>query len=191
MIDAVAPEAVAIVGVVCAAIVAYLRGNTDTARRKIITAETQLRAWMRTDIGLPTPAVEELDRTTIDTALETAIPAHNGTQSPIRTAYTDGTYLAPVAEDRPLLRAIGTLTSLLPYRPARFDCENFAGLYRALVAFVLGTNTIGVVYDWSGGHAYNVVVTADAEVHFYEPNGDEWVDIGEGPYTLTNALVVF
>ena len=39
---------------------------------------------------------------------------------------------------------------------------------------------MGLVIDYSGGHAYNVVLFSDNPPLLYEPQTDEWVSIGEG-----------
>ena len=191
MLDALPPEYVAIAALTLTTTAAYLRNNDGAVRRKAIELETVLRRYARHEFGVPSPEVQGIDREEIDAALQTAIPAYDGTDDPIRVVYSDGTYLAPVETDTHLLAAAGRVPALFPYRPARYDCENFAGAYRALAAFLLGVNSVGVVYDWSAGHAYNVVVTAGGGVRFYEPQDGEWVAIGEGNYTLENALVVF
>ncbi|MDQ2053222.1 hypothetical protein [Halobellus sp. H-GB7] len=187
------PTAVAsLLGLLLTAGAAYLGGRTKRARSAVIRFETELRRILEDKWGIPSPATRRITRSTIDQALQNAIAPYDGSNDPIRVAYTDGTWLAPIPADVDLLRVGGVLTSILPYRPERFDCENFAGAFRALVAFGLGTNTVGVVIDWSGGHAYNVIVDADGGVTFYEPQDDRVVEVGkEGNYQLQNALIVF
>jgi hypothetical protein len=96
-----------------------------------------------------------------------------------------------VREDVSLLRVLGGVLSWFPYRPARFDCEDYGKFMSALVPLVLGTNTVALVVDFTGGHAYNAIVTADGDVLFYEPNGDEIVTLGEsGAYQLKRGVVI-
>lgn len=190
--EALPPEVVALGGLALAALAAYLGGRNAEARRKVIKFETLLRRFLRRELSLPSPEVATSDRGMIDDALKDAIPAYDGTNDPIHTVYADGTYIAPVPEDVDMVEMLSSATAWLPYRPERFDCENFAGAFRTLSAFVSGVNTVGVVYDWSGGHAYNVIVDSEGNVTFYEPQDDREVSLGESDaYSLENGLIVF
>jgi len=92
----------------------------------------------------------------------------------------DGTYQTPTRDG---FRAITAqdLTNLLAYEQAEFDCENFALLFAALAARDYGINTVGVVVDWSGAHAYNVVVYDDQSIEFYEPQSDSFYPPSDFP----------
>jgi hypothetical protein len=89
------------------------------------------------------------------------------------------------------LARIGDALDWLPYRPERFDCEEFAELLVIVAAFVGGVNACGVVYDWSSRHAYPVFVTTDGEAVFVESQSGEIVSVGEGSYALDDATVIF
>ena len=142
-------------------------------------------------LGIPTPSTRELSEDDLDAALVEAIPAYDSDDEPIDVVTSDGISRARVAADLGLVRTLASAPQWLPYRPERFDCENFAAAFRTLVAFIGGVNTVGVVYDWSAGHAYNVIVDSRGEVQFYEPQSDEVVTIGSGDYVLEDALIVF
>lgn len=173
---------------VAGAALAYLAYRLDLLpSSRAVQAETIIRKWARSQLDIPTPATAEITPERLSTALTEA----GVDTSDVAVAYSDGRYFSPDPSDIDDVRLGGSVTSILPYRPERFDCENYAGLYRALVAFGLGVNAVGVVYDWSGDHAYNVVVDSDGQARFYEPQADEWVSIGSGDYPLTDALIVF
>jgi len=87
----------------------------------------------------------------------------------------DGTYIAP---DR-VPSFFDTLLSLFIYRPSRYDCEDYAMTYKVLHALFTGVNTIGVVIDWYGGHAYNIVVLDTGDVVLFEPQTGEDVAPGQ------------
>jgi len=87
----------------------------------------------------------------------------------------DGTYIAP---DR-VPSFFDTLLSLFVYRPSRYDCEDYAMTYKVLHALFTGVNTIGVVIDWYGGHAYNIVVLDTGDVVLFEPQTGEDVAPGQ------------
>ena len=66
------------------------------------------------------------------------------------------------------------------YVAEKYDCENFAFSFKARTDRRFGINTVGFVLDYSGGHAYNVVLFTDSPPLLYEPQSDAWVQIGEG-----------
>ena len=61
-----------------------------------------------------------------------------------------------------------------------YDCDNFAFSFKARCDRKIGINTVGLVIDYSGGHAYNLVCFTDAPAALYEPQGDRWVKMGDG-----------
>ncbi len=190
--DSLPPEVVALGGLALAALAAYLGGRNAEARRKVIKFETLLRRFLRRELSVPSPEVEQVGRGHLDDALKANIPGYDGTNDPIHVVYADGTYLAPKPADVELIKMLATATSLLPYRPERFDCENFAGAFRTLAAFVAGVNSVGVVYDWTAGHAYNVIIDTEGTVYLFEPQEDREVMLGESEdYQLENGLIVF
>jgi hypothetical protein len=70
-------------------------------------------------------------------------------------------------------------TELLTYRKSKYDCENFALTLASEFQRDYGVTTVGIVIDWSGGHAYNCFCYQDGTVDLYEPQSDEWVTPGE------------
>ena len=180
-----------LIATITAIIGAYFGTRSKKGQRAAIAFETRIRRILRRQLNIPSPRTRELSEDELDQALAAAIPAYEGNEYPIDVVTSDGTYLAPVASDIGLVRQLAGVVEWLPYRPERFDCENFGGAFRTLAAFITGVNTVGIVYDWSSDHAYNVIIDADGEAVFYEPQSDEIVTIGQGNYQLETALIVF
>ena len=61
----------------------------------------------------------------------------------------------------------------------QFDCNNFAFYFQSQVAYEYGVNAVGVVIDYSGRHAYNVIVYDDGSCALYEPQTGEFVNRGD------------
>lgn len=80
-------------------------------------------------------------------------------------------------------------TDAKAYWAERYDCENFAFTFKALVDRIYGLNQVGLVIDWCG-HGYNVIVFADGEVWFFEPMNDQTVTIGAGIYKMERAEIL-
>ncbi|ELZ84398.1 hypothetical protein C453_12666 [Haloferax elongans ATCC BAA-1513] len=190
MFDTVPPAVASIIALAMTALGAFLAGRKGRAHDLAVDVETELRELFDEQGVFPSPATAEVDRDDVDAALAEAIPRYEESTT-IETVFSDGTYLAPVAADVPLLRTLAGGVSWLPYRPERFDCEQYAQAFAVFTAFLAGTNTVGIVLDWSGNHAYNVIVTAAGGVRFYDPYEDTFVAIGEGKYRLENALIIF
>lgn len=72
------------------------------------------------------------------------------------------------------------------YYVDRWDCDNYADLFRVLVNAAFGLNTVGTVLN--DQHAWNVVVAEDG-LHWFEPQTGVWVTDLTGIYTLTGARV--
>ena len=52
-------------------------------------------------------------------------------------------------------------TDTLPYIRERFDCENFALLFKAHADLHFHINQVAVIIDYESGHAYNLVMYPD------------------------------
>jgi hypothetical protein len=74
----------------------------------------------------------------------------------------------------------------LKYYVDRWDCDNFADLFRVLVSVAFGLNTVGTVLNQQ--HAWNVVVAEDG-LHWFEPQTGVWVTDLTGIYSLEGARV--
>jgi len=167
------PEVLALLGGAAAVVIAYLNGNISRAADEAQAFETDLRNYLAENASVTLPTNDEVSGEDI----ESAIRETYGDDAADSTMLFDGTYYTT---DRDGFDAMVRFdpTNLLPYRPSRFDCENFAMLFQTLSAFLFGVNSVGTVIDWSGGHAYNIVYLNDGSVLLYEPQTDEIVDVG-------------
>lgn len=153
-----------------------------TARRRV--AETAIRRLVAQTVDIP--ASEAVSNETLREVIHDHIDP-----SDVRIVTADGDYYATDRSGVGTLAQIGDALDWLPYRPDRFDCEEYAELVVVIAAFVGGVNAVGVVYDWSGSHAYPVFVTADGEAVFVESQTGEIVNVGEGLYALDDATIIF
>ena len=79
------------------------------------------------------------------------------------------------------------------YVDERFDCDDFAWSFKGNVAWKLRVNGVGTVVDFSGSHAYNVIIVVEEEdivFKFLEPQNDKWV-VGGPMYKMENGFVIF
>lgn len=77
------------------------------------------------------------------------------------------------------------------YLVDKYDCENFAFSFKARTDRKFGLNNVGLVIDYSGGHAYNVVMFSDSPPELYEPQSDSWIKKGQGkPYRLARGYIL-
>ena len=65
----------------------------------------------------------------------------------------------PIATWDDVLRHMGV--GEFTYRSEQSDCDDFAMCLRGRVPLELGINGVGVVLDFSGGHAYSAMLVAD------------------------------
>jgi len=57
----------------------------------------------------------------------------------------------------------------------RFDCDKFAIYFKSRMAVDFGINSVGVILDYSAGHAYNLVILKDSQGvkwMLFEPQND-------------------
>ena len=81
------------------------------------------------------------------------------------------------------------------------DCDNFAIALAGQVALRLGVNGVGIVLDYSGGHAYNCLLVKDTAkggcyLRLVEPQSDRMPQVGDRlsgheAYQATRGEVIF
>ena len=77
------------------------------------------------------------------------------------------------------------------YIAEEYDCDNFAFSFKARCDRKIGINSVALVIDYSGGHAYNLVVFSDVAPELFEPQNDSWRKKGESTmYTLTSGYII-
>lgn len=81
------------------------------------------------------------------------------------------------------------------YKADTFDCDNFAVSLAGTVTMKWGLNGIGIILDFSGGHAYSALLVQDEDEGLYiavvEPQTDEFVITGKGMYKAEQGIIVF
>jgi len=81
--------------------------------------------------------------------------------------------------------------SKMKYVGDRYDCDNFAFTFKALVGLIWGLNNVGVVIDTTGGHAYNIIIFDDGSWELFEPQSGRFVKPGEHKmYTFKRGQVI-
>lgn len=81
-----------------------------------------------------------------------------------------------------------------PYEAEFFDCDDFAFAFAARMRVLFGLNNVGVVYDDSSVHSYNVVLVRDGgEViaMLYEPQDDSFPLPGTRSHKALAGQVLF
>ena len=82
-------------------------------------------------------------------------------------------------------------TNKKKYIAEEYDCDNFAFSFKARCDRKIGINAVGLVIDYSGGHAYNLVVFSDVAPELFEPQNDSWRKKGQSKmYTLTSGYII-
>ena len=76
------------------------------------------------------------------------------------------------------------------YVKEKYDCDNFAFSFKAMVDKRFGLNNVGLVIDYSAGHAYNVIVYKDGTVKVFEPQSDRFPRMGTKMYKFQEGLII-
>jgi len=78
------------------------------------------------------------------------------------------------------------------YIAEKYDCDNFAFSFKARMDRRFHLNNVGLVIDYSGGHAYNVIVFSDGTVTLFEPQSDSFPILNPvaGYYRCTSGFIV-
>lgn len=130
----------------------------------------------------------EVDGKFIDDALKKTIPNY-GTKV-TRPLALDSKYYTVTSVEFAHMKRIDLVDKAI-YLANRFDCDDFAITSKSMMALLFGVNSVGIVIDNVGHHAYNLVVFSDGYVKFYEPQTDEEIDIATHPkYNLTEGLII-
>lgn len=81
------------------------------------------------------------------------------------------------------------------YRSDRYDCDDFAFALRAAVSRKLALNSVGLVIDYSGRHAYSALLVTnpgeEPKVVFLEPQNDRLIIKYEGMYSADVGFAIY
>ena len=75
------------------------------------------------------------------------------------------------------------------YVAEKYDCDNFAFSFKARVDSKFHINTVGLVIDYDGGHAYNIIIFSNGTSKIFEPQSDSWPKKGSGMYIFNRSNV--
>ena len=78
------------------------------------------------------------------------------------------------------------------YVAEKYDCDNFAFSFKARMDRKFHLNNVGLVVDYSGGHAYNCVVFSDGTAELFEPQNDSFKtdQLGTGYYKCESGFIL-
>jgi len=78
------------------------------------------------------------------------------------------------------------------YVAEKYDCDNFAFSFKARMDRKFHLNNVGLVVDYSGGHAYNCVVFSDGTAELFEPQSDLFTtsQLGTGYYKCESGFIL-
>ena len=75
------------------------------------------------------------------------------------------------------------------YVAEKYDCDNFAFSFKARVDRKFHINTVGLVIDYDGGHAYNIIIFSNGTSKIFEPQSDSWPKKWSGMYIFNRSNV--
>lgn len=86
-------------------------------------------------------------------------------------------------------------TNVLTYIAEEFDCDNFMIVFAGNCMQKWKINGVGLAIDFSGGHAYNVLLIVEDDgslsIAVIEPQNDEFVIKDVGMYDAEVGVVIF
>jgi len=165
------PEIAALVIMALSALAAKRADKPKRVRDLVHRIESKLHRLLD-EMGLFEPTREQVDIQFVNEAIK---PTHETWE---RT-HSDGTYYATTRRDVERIADRFTWIKAVPYRHDTFDCENFARLFKALVALRYGVSAVGIVTDYKAAHAYLVFILTDGETVYVEPQEAAIVEQGE------------
>ena len=143
---------------------------------------------------LPTIEKVEEDKMFVATAIQSPIIAlKNSCKMPhsarMNTHYIDLKYFVCSEKDmREIIKF--DWTDRKKYVTDFYDCDNYAFNFKAMVARRFGINSVGIVIDWSGGHAYNIIAFSDGSMKLFEPQSDRWPTLGTKNYKFEKGEII-
>ena len=109
-----------------------------------------------------------------------------------QSLYDQNYYLLSLAEWKRFIKH--DWVDLREYLVDKFDCDNFAYLFAARAALLLGVNSAGVAgglmkkATGSIGHAYTIIVTKEKKVYAMETQTDVMTEIQKGRPTIISGI---
>lgn len=192
MLDQLPPQTVPVAVGLIAIVASYFSGKYREGKKKLAQLETDLRQLLRDQDIFPSPKVRRETSSFVEESLKENIDGYDGGSVPFNVYTSDGTYYLPANKSTMTEAKQFNPFEYLPYRPERFDCEDYASAYMTFAAFLFGTNGVGTIYDFGAGHAYNIILYSDGSIELYEPQTGQVVEPGsEDKYSLESGMIVF
>lgn len=83
------------------------------------------------------------------------------------------------------------VTDQIRYIKERFDCENFAILFKAMVDLYFHLNQVAIIIDYKSRHGYNLILYPNGKHQVCEPQSDGlylWTKRIEDFYSMKGAI---
>ena len=84
-------------------------------------------------------------------------------------------------------------TDKIKYIKEKFDCENFAILFKAIVDLYFHLNQVALIIDYVSKHSYNLILYPNGKHQVCEPKSDGlylWTDRLTNFYSMKGAIVI-
>lgn len=146
-------------------------------------------------------AARELPPHMLADALQTALPdgvplsVYGGIDTGVQVLFADSRYYCLQQEGWDAI--LKQTVDKNKYVPERFDCDKFARWWDGEVGHNYEVNGKGIVLDFSGSHAYNVVFVWDGNIkspsvkaRFMEPQENKFVELGSNHHILTRGVIL-
>lgn len=82
-------------------------------------------------------------------------------------------------------------TDKIKYIKERFDCENFAILFKAMVDLYFHLNQVAIIIDYKSHHGYNLIMFPNGKHMVCEPQSDGlylWTERIQNFYSMKGAI---
>jgi hypothetical protein len=182
MLEQIPPTALTVIGVLIGLVVTFAATKylSDEQTERL---ETTIQDILEQSGTFHSPVVKKKDVSFLDDTLEERLDNYSN----IDLYYADSTYYLPDKHtDMESVKEFDVLNKL-PYRPERYDSDDYSQSFSILTSFIFGVNSIGTVIEHDSNEAYNIIVYADGLVEFYDAEkGETLVD-----YEPDEAAIIF
>jgi len=105
-------------------------------------------------------------------------------------------YCYKLADWKKIFKESEPLNKKFPYVAERRDCDKFMAYFKGITSMKYLISGVGMVIDYSGGHAYNLLaVKIDQEPYCklvaFEPQNYRFPTLGSGQYKAERGIILF
>jgi hypothetical protein len=182
MLEQIPPFALAAIGAAIGLIASFVATKvmTDEQTERL---ETTIQDVLEQSGIFYSPKVVGKDKSFITEAVTGKVG-----ESKVDIHYTDSTFYLPATpSDMKNIKKTNVLDKL-PYRPERYDSDDYSQSFSLFTSFLYGVNSVGTVIERSTGESYNIIVYGDGSVELYNSKDGEELD---DDYTIEEALILF